>query len=98
MKNGLEVGQVLTLFDPPCPNPLQQGPPPMVIRSTFGGVTNHPPNTFLSLPQGDLWPKNVSHSKNRQNLKSSIIHPRPIFPSKGTKGCSGISVWSILAK
>ena len=92
MKIDNEVGEVLTLFDPPCPNPLQQGPPPWVVRSTFGGVTNHPPNTFLSLPQGDLWPKNVSHNKNGPNLKFSIIHPRPIFPSKGTNVWSDISV------
>ena len=43
VKYGPEVEWVLTLFDPLCPDLASQGPTPLVIRSTFGGLPNHPP-------------------------------------------------------
>ena len=51
---GPEVEWVLTLFDPLCPDLASQGPTPLVIRSTFGGLPNHPPMMLVRSSIPDL--------------------------------------------
>ena len=54
VKYGPEVGWVLTLFDPLCPDLASQGPTHLVIRSTFGGLPNHPPTMLVRPSIPDL--------------------------------------------
>ena len=54
VKYGPEVEWVLTLFDPLCPGLASQGPTPLVIRSTFGGLPNHPPTLLVRPSIPDL--------------------------------------------
>ena len=54
VKYGPEVEWVLTLFDPLCPDLASQGPTPLVIRSTFGGLPNHPPTMLVRPSIPDL--------------------------------------------
>ena len=54
VKYGPEVEWVLTLFDPLCPDLASQGPTPLVIRSTFGGLPNHAPMMLVRSSIPDL--------------------------------------------
>ena len=79
----IEVRMVFAVFDPLCPDALQQGPWPMVIRSTFGGLPNDPPNSLVRVPGLVLGPVERSHSKTGQISISWFIHPGVIFLGKG---------------
>ena len=79
----IEVGVVFAVFDPLCPDALQQGPWPMVIRSTFGGLPNDPPNSLVRVPGLVLGPVERSHSKTGQISKSWFIHPGVNILGKG---------------
>ena len=79
----IEVGVDFAVFDPLCPDALQQGPWPMVIRSTFGGLPNDPPNSLVRVPGLVLGPVERSHSKTGQISKSWFIHPGVNILGKG---------------
>ena len=79
----IEVGVVFAVFDPLCPDALQQGPWPMVIRSTFGGLPNDPQVASVRVPGPVLGPLEWSHSKTGQIRKTWFIHPGVNILGKG---------------